>query len=60
MEQRDDGCGFDPGIIRGGDQRHFGLLSMEQRAGKLNGRLEITSAPGTGTTVRVTIPFSPS
>jgi signal transduction histidine kinase len=60
MEQRDDGCGFDPGILRGGDQRHFGLLSMEQRAGKLNGRLEITSAPGTGTTVRVTLPLSPS
>ena len=60
MELRDDGCGFDPGIIRGGDQRHFGLLSMEQRAGKLNGRLEITSAPGTGTTVRVTLPLSPS
>lgn len=60
MELRDDGCGFDPGIIRGGDQRHFGLLSMEQRAGKLNGRLELTSATGTGTTVRVTLPLSPS
>jgi signal transduction histidine kinase len=58
MELRDDGCGFDPNIIRGGDQRHFGLLSMEQRARKLNGWLEITSAPGT--TVRVTLPLSPS
>ena len=60
MELRDDGCGFDPGIMRGGDQRHFGLLSMEQRAGKLNGRLEITSSPGTGTTLRVMLPLLPS
>ena len=60
MELRDDGCGFDPGIIRGGDQRHFGLLSMQQRAGKLNGRLAITSSPGTGTTLLVTLPLLPS
>lgn len=60
MELRDDGCGFDPGIIRGGDERHFGLLSMQQRALKLNGRLELESAPGTGTTVRVTLPLSPA
>jgi signal transduction histidine kinase len=60
MELRDDGCGFDPGIMRGGDQRHFGLLSMEQRARKLNGRLEITSSPGIGTTVRVTLPLIPA
>jgi signal transduction histidine kinase len=57
MELRDDGCGFDPGIIRGGDERHFGLLSMEQRALKLNGRLELQSAPGAGTIVRVTLPL---
>ena len=60
MELRDDGFGFDPGIMRGGDQRHFGLLSMEQRARKLNGRLEITSTPGIGTTVRVTLPLIPA
>ena len=60
MELRDNGCGFDSGIIRGGDQRHFGLLSMEQRAGKLNGRLEITSSPDAGTTLRVTLPLLPS
>jgi signal transduction histidine kinase len=50
----DDGVGFEP------DQaelrsRHLGLTSMEERARELGGRLEIRSAPGAGTTVRLEV-----
>jgi signal transduction histidine kinase len=49
---RDDGIGFEPRQpeLR---SRHLGLTSMEERARELGGRLEIRSAPGTGTTVRL-------
>ncbi len=52
IEVCDDGVGFDPHApdVR---SRHLGLTSMEERARELNGRLEIRSAPGAGTTVRV-------
>jgi signal transduction histidine kinase len=35
--------------------RHLGLTSMEERAGELGGRVEIRSAPGRGTTVRLEV-----
>ena len=55
VEVSDDGIGFEP------DQaelrsRHLGLTSMEERAQELGGRLEIRSAPGAGTTVRLEVP----
>jgi signal transduction histidine kinase len=52
LEVADDGIGFVPGDpeLRG---RHLGLTSMEERARRLGGRLEIRSAPGAGTTVRL-------
>lgn len=52
---RDDGTGFDPSsvAIRA---RRLGLTSMEERAEALGGRLEIESAPGLGTSVRVEVP----
>jgi signal transduction histidine kinase len=52
VEISDDGVGFDPASadLR---SRHLGLTSMEERARELGGRLEIRSAPGTGTTVRL-------
>jgi signal transduction histidine kinase len=54
LEVADDGAGFDPGDaeIRG---RHLGLTSMEERAERLGGRLEIASAPGAGATVRLEV-----
>ena len=50
VEVRYDGVGFDPqsAEVR---SRHLGLTSMEERARELGGRLEIRSAPGSGTTV---------
>ncbi len=54
LEVSDDGAGFDPADadVRG---RHLGLTSMEERAERLGGRLEIASAPGAGTTVRLEV-----
>jgi len=47
----DDGVGFD---VRA--QSHgYGLLGMEERARALGGQLEIESAPGEGTTVRLRV-----
>ena len=53
IEVSDDGRGFDPAAV-GPD--HFGLRSMRGRVADLGGRLEITSAPGRGTVLRVEVP----
>jgi signal transduction histidine kinase len=54
LEVSDDGIGFDPGDpeLR---SRHLGLTSMEERARELGGALEVSSAPGAGTTVRLEV-----
>ncbi|TMI77077.1 MAG: GAF domain-containing sensor histidine kinase, partial [Bacillati bacterium ANGP1] len=57
----DNGVGFDLAAFRAqppGPQ-HLGLVSMEERAGLVGGQLEIDTAPGRGTTVRIRIPVSP-
>jgi PAS domain S-box-containing protein len=46
----DDGCGFDPGSVEPG---HFGLKSVEERAGDSGGRLTVRSVPGEGAVVTV-------
>jgi signal transduction histidine kinase len=51
---RDDGRGFDPGIVRPGG---FGLRSMRSRAAELGGSVQIRSHPGDGTVVLVEIPL---
>jgi two-component system sensor histidine kinase UhpB len=43
----DDGAGFDRETVRSGN----GLKNMEDRAARINGRLDIESGPGKGTTV---------
>jgi signal transduction histidine kinase len=57
LEVRDDGTGFDPGATALRAQR-LGLTSMEHRAHRLAGRLEIRSAIGAGTTVRLEAPLA--
>jgi signal transduction histidine kinase len=53
LEVRDDGRGFDPAA---GNPGHFGLDSMRSRAAEIGGSLTVTSAPGSGTLVRVCVP----
>jgi signal transduction histidine kinase len=49
---RDDGGGFDPSSATAG----FGLAGVRERVELLGGDLSITSAPGQGTTIAVTLP----
>ena len=53
-EVADDGLGFDPASVRKG----IGISGMRERASALGARLEVESAPGKGTSVRVEIPLS--
>lgn len=54
---RDDGTGFDrDAVSRSSDG--LGLVSMEERARLVGGRLSVVTAPGAGTTIRATIPLA--
>jgi signal transduction histidine kinase len=52
LEVRDEGNGFDATTTQPG----LGLASMRERAASAGGKLTVTSAPGSGTTVRLSIP----
>jgi signal transduction histidine kinase len=52
LEVEDDGVGFDPAAPTA-RARRLGLTSMEERARRIGGTLEIHSTPGAGTTVRL-------
>jgi signal transduction histidine kinase len=58
LEIADDGRGFDPGPA--GAAGRLGLASMRDRARAAGGRLELTSSPGAGTTVRLLLPLGGS
>ncbi|HWE00532.1 MAG TPA: histidine kinase, partial [Bryobacteraceae bacterium] len=53
---RDDGAGFDPSLAGEITHQHYGLLGMRERAAEVGGRLELSSTPGKGTTIRVQAP----
>ncbi len=53
LEVRDDGQGFDPQAVR--DKGGMGLVSMHERAEKIDAELTIRSAPGEGTRVTVVV-----
>ena len=50
---RDNGCGFTPAAVSGSG---MGLTNLQRRAGKHGGSVEVLSAPGEGTTIRITLP----
>jgi len=54
---QDDGVGFDPQAAEG-QPGHYGLLGMRERARLAGGKLEITSAPHQGATLRVGLPLA--
>jgi signal transduction histidine kinase/ligand-binding sensor domain-containing protein len=56
LEVRDDGSGFTVGEQPESAQGHYGLTGMRERAATIGGTLEVTSAPGEGTAVRLQAP----
>jgi two-component system, NarL family, sensor kinase len=53
---QDDGIGFQPSTIP--DQNGLGLSNIVNRANFLGGHAEIKSNPGSGTTIKLTIPYA--
>ncbi|MFJ4919010.1 GAF domain-containing sensor histidine kinase [Streptomyces sp. NPDC088725] len=51
----DNGKGFEPRTVRRAG-RHLGLVSMRDRANGVGGSLDVTSAPGAGTTIEMEVP----
>jgi signal transduction histidine kinase len=49
----DDGVGFD--IEKVNKSSQFGLIGMQERAQLIGGELNVTSKPGHGTTVQLTV-----
>lgn len=56
----DDGLGFNPEATARGEFPKFGLTTMRERASSIHGSLDIDSTPGSGTTVRFTMPVAAS
>jgi len=56
MEVRDDGEGFDAGAARLESQGHFGIVGMRERVEQAGGAFTVSSQPGKGTVVTVSVP----
>lgn len=56
LEMEDNGCGFDSS--KAPPAGHFGLTGMRERANKIQAQFSLISNPGTGTKVRVHLPYS--
>lgn len=55
----DDGKGFALDQAVPGDEWHFGLRMMQERAHEVGGEVEVQSAPGQGTRVNIIVPLQP-
>ena len=56
LEVRDDGRGGALDYATGSSVGHFGLTGMRERAAAIGGTLEVSSARGEGTTIRLSVP----
>ena len=52
---KDDGCGFDPAVLPGLANGHFGLAGIRERVARAGGSLSIDSVPGRGTKISVAL-----
>ena len=53
---RDNGQGIDSKVAADGREGHFGLKSMRERAGRIDGQLQLITAPQKGTTIELCVP----
>lgn len=58
LHVRDDGIGFDveQALVHAAQGNSLGLLGMQERIELLGGQIEIASAPGRGTEIRMAVP----
>jgi signal transduction histidine kinase len=56
LQNRDDGSGIVSERLK--TREGFGFTNMRERAKKLNGTLEIRTAPGRGTSIVVSLPVN--
>jgi signal transduction histidine kinase len=56
LEVRDDGRGFTMSEETASSPGHYGFTGMRERTAAIGGTLEVTSEPGTGTSVRLHAP----
>ncbi len=56
---KDDGVGFDPDTVMAGrdGEGGYGLIGMRERIQLLKGEMNITSAPGEGTAISISVPL---
>jgi signal transduction histidine kinase len=54
----DNGCGFEERDAFAAHGGHFGLIGMRERAERLGGELRLSSQPGHGTEVEVSVPIA--
>jgi signal transduction histidine kinase len=52
----DNGIGFDPALPTSG----YGIMGMQERAHRIAAHLHLSSQPGQGTTILITVPVSPA
>jgi len=53
---RDNGKGISPGVVAHGTAGHFGLQGMRERAARIGGKLNLTSAADSGTAIELIVP----
>jgi signal transduction histidine kinase len=58
LEIADNGNGFEPEAIQDGGG--LGMVSIRERVGTMNGEYSITSKPGEGTRVWISVPLNQS
>ncbi len=58
FEVVDDGRGFDPGVQHA--ETHVGLRIMRERAARIGARVDVSSTPGEGTRVQLSLDAAPA
>ncbi len=53
---RDNGAGFDPAILSGLPENHYGLIGMQERVERIGGKFSLSSAAGRGTDLSIEVP----
>lgn len=57
IEIEDNGKGFDETLIKGQDNKHFGISFMRERITLLGGKIDIYSHIGIGTKIEIEVPL---